>query len=81
MMIKLENVSVTYPDGTNAVSGVNLHIRPGEHVALIGANGAGKSSLLMAMMGVLPPGGRIEIDGLALERSTVNEIRSCMGIV
>ena len=81
MMIKLENVSVSYPDGTNAVSGVNLHIRPGEHVALIGANGAGKSSLLMAMMGVLPPGGRIEIDGLGLERSTVNEIRSSMGIV
>lgn len=80
-MVKLENVNVTYPDGTAAVKNVNLHLSPGEHTALIGANGAGKSSLLLAMTGVLPPGGRVEIDGIALHPGTVNEIRSRMGMV
>ncbi len=80
-MIKIEDWSVRYPDGTLAVDSLNLNIAPGEHVALIGANGAGKSSLILSLVGVLPGTGKVEIDGVPLEKEHLSEIRSKMGIV
>lgn len=46
-----------------AVRGIDLDVRPGEVVALLGANGAGKSSTLLAISGVVPASGSIEFDG------------------
>ena len=51
-MIAMQDWTVTYPDGTIAVDHLNLKIQPGEHLAIIGANGAGKSSLILSMVGV-----------------------------
>ena len=43
-MVKIEDLTVKYPDGTTAVDNITMNINDGEHLALIGANGAGKSS-------------------------------------
>ena len=53
-MLKVENCSVRYGDFT-AVSAASLHVAAGQVVSLIGANGAGKSSLLGAIVGLIPP--------------------------
>jgi cobalt/nickel transport system ATP-binding protein len=52
---RLEGVSYRYPDGAAGLQGVDLEIRPGERVALLGANGCGKSTLLHVLDGLLFP--------------------------
>ena len=53
-LLKVQELKVAY-GGINAVKGIDLHINPGELVALIGANGAGKSSSLKAIAGLITP--------------------------
>lgn len=54
--------------GKNVLHGVSLQLQPGQVTALVGANGAGKSSLVMALAGALPlVSGRVELDGVALQ--------------
>lgn len=80
-MVKIEDLTVKYPDGTTAVDNITMNINDGEHLALIGANGAGKSSLILSMVGVLPSGGSVEIDGVKLGKSTLTDIRRLAGVV
>jgi ABC-2 type transport system ATP-binding protein len=64
-----------------AVDGVNLVVRPGEFVALLGANGAGKSSLLQMLAGLFTPdSGTIKVAGLDLSRR-VSEALGEIGVV
>ena len=53
-LLRVEDLKVTY-SGINAVKGIDLHVNQRELVALIGANGAGKSSSLKAIAGLLTP--------------------------
>ena len=67
-MLKLENIHKTFNRGTvnekHALNGLNLHLKPGDYVTVIGSNGAGKSTMLNAVAGVWPvDGGRILLDG------------------
>ena len=61
-MLTLANVDVRYGQAV-AAAGVNLEVAEGSWVALVGANGAGKSSLLRAVMGLARHGGRIALGG------------------
>lgn len=62
-MVRVEELTVAY-GGIEAVRGVSLEVKEGELVTLIGNNGAGKTSTLMAISGVAPiRSGRIVIDG------------------
>ncbi len=62
-MLSVRGLEVAY-GGIRAVKGINLEVRSGELVALIGANGAGKTSTLKALSGLLrPAAGRIDYDG------------------
>jgi branched-chain amino acid transport system ATP-binding protein len=62
----VEGLSVSY-GAVRAVQGLSLEVKPGEIVGLIGANGAGKSSTLHAIMGVAPVvGGDVRLDGVSL---------------
>jgi len=64
--IQLDNVSITYPTKTNpAVDGVSLEISQGEIVALVGPSGAGKTTIVDVLLGVLTPDmGSVTISGL-----------------
>ena len=69
-MIELRNLSVGYP-GRRVLDGVDLTIRPGEVLALIGPNGCGKSTLLRTAAGLQPPlGGEVLVDGVPAEQLT-----------
>ena len=62
-MLKVENLVVNY-GGIKALRGVSMNVQPGELVALIGSNGAGKTSLLRAISGLVQPTeGDVYIDG------------------
>jgi branched-chain amino acid transport system ATP-binding protein len=65
-MLAVEALRVDYGP-VPAVRGISLHVEPGQIVGLIGANGAGKTSTLAAIMGLVPvQGGRISLDGQPL---------------
>ena len=50
--IKIENLSFAYGDGPNILNGINLNIAPGDKVALVGASGGGKSTLVQVLIGL-----------------------------
>ncbi len=62
-MLKVRNLRVSYGK-INAVKGVDLEVNKGEIVALIGANGAGKTSILNSLMGIVPSEGEISLEGV-----------------
>ena len=64
--VSMKNVSYKYPIGTkNALNDVNLEIDPGKTVAIVGSSGAGKTTLIDVLLGVLPTqDGEISISGL-----------------
>jgi branched-chain amino acid transport system ATP-binding protein len=73
-MLKLESVDVAYGQ-VQALDGVSLEVRDGELVALLGANGAGKSTTLMAVSGILRPrAGSITYDGVDLAKASAYDI-------
>jgi cobalt/nickel transport system ATP-binding protein len=81
-MLNLQNLTVVYPDKTKAIDAINLCAGDGENIALIGENGAGKTSLLLAIAGVLEPeNGTITIDNIPLAKKTMTEIRKRIGVV
>jgi len=70
-LLALEQLHVSY-GGIRAVKGIDLHVDEGELVCLIGANGAGKSTTLRAITGLVPPAsGRVVYDG-----QPINGLRS-----
>ena len=64
-MLELSSLSVRYGK-VDAVKDISLKAEPGEAVALIGANGAGKSSILKAILGIAPATGAIRVGGADL---------------
>jgi branched-chain amino acid transport system ATP-binding protein len=79
-LLNLETLSVRY-GRVHAVRDVTLRVEPGEVVAVLGANGAGKSSLLKALIGlVAPEAGRIEFAGRDLTQAPPAE-RIAAGLV
>jgi cobalt/nickel transport system ATP-binding protein len=81
-IVEFKNVSFRYPDGTEALKGINFRITHGESVGVVGANGAGKSTLLQHMNGYLmPTSGTVTIGDLTLTTKTRREIRKKVGIV
>ncbi len=68
MLLQAQSVTASYGDA-QALFGIDVDIRPGEVVALIGANGAGKSTFLKTLTGLLPPkSGEIRFDGQRIDR-------------
>lgn len=54
LMVDVQNLTFTYPDGSKALTNVNLKVARGEIVAIMGANGAGKTTLCHHLTGVIP---------------------------
>ncbi len=81
-IVKFENVTFIYPDGTSALKGISFTINHGESVGVVGANGSGKTTLLMHLNGyLLPTSGTIKIGDLILNKKTRIEIRKKVGVV
>ncbi len=80
--LAVSGLRFSYPDGTEALTGVDLSVDHGERVALLGPNGAGKTTLLLHLIGILTGSdGTIEVGGLRLGDDTVGEIRRRIGLV
>ena len=79
---RIENVSHRYGNHVQALKDINLEIKPGERLALIGTIGSGKSTLLKMFAGMLKPEtGLITIDGLDLKQINPAEYRSHLAYV
>ena len=80
--IRFEDVSFTYAGEGLALCEVDLTVPPGQTVALVGATGAGKSTLRKARGPLLRPhGGRVLVDGHDLRSVTEHSLRSQLGVV
>lgn len=83
-VIKTENLKYVYSDGTMALCGIDLEIEKGEAVALMGANGSGKSTFFLALNGTaVPSEGKVAIDGEYIDysRKGLLKVRKKVGIV
>ncbi|RZO77407.1 MAG: ABC transporter ATP-binding protein, partial [OM182 bacterium] len=81
--IRIENVSFFYP-GSNipALNKVNLHIRPGESLAIVGENGSGKTTLIKLLIRLYQPSeGTIYLEGLDLKEWDIDTLRKKIGVI
>ena len=79
-MIEFRNVSFSYGE-TPVVENLSFSIKKGETVGLIGANGAGKSTIMKLMLGLISGSGEIKVDGLPMNKENLGEIRKKIGFV
>lgn len=80
-MIEFKNVSFCYEKEHPVLKNMSFSIEKGEAVGLIGANGAGKSSMLKVLLGLLPHEGEILVNGISLCKQNLAEIRRILGFV
>jgi ATP-binding cassette subfamily B protein len=81
--VRFENVSFTYPGAERpALIDIDLHIRPGESLALVGENGSGKTTLIKLLTRLYrPDSGRILLDGLDLAEWDEDALRRRIGVI
>lgn len=80
--IEVRNLHFSYPDGHEAVNDISFTIYHGESVGIIGVNGAGKSTILMLLMGILfPDSGEVLVGDVHLTKKTLPMIRERLGLV
>ncbi len=81
--IRFEQVTFTYPGARQpALSGIDLHILPGESLALVGENGSGKTTLIKLLTRLYrPQSGRILLDGLNLDDWQEEALRGRIGVI
>ncbi|MGM0472255.1 MAG: energy-coupling factor ABC transporter ATP-binding protein [Bacillota bacterium] len=83
-IIKAEEITYSYQDGTTALDNLSLTIKEAEKSAILGPNGAGKSTLFLHLNGILQPeSGRILFAGRQLKynQSNLNRLREKIGLI
>ena len=81
-MIEFRHVDFSYEKDRPVLRDLSFCIEKGESVGLIGANGAGKSTVMKLLLGLLAPSaGEIRVDGIRVEKKTLPEIRRKLGFV
>lgn len=80
-IIEIRGLDFSYPDGTAALSGINLDISRGDCVGIIGPNGAGKSTLLLHFNGVLRSNGSVKVLDMEVNDDNIHRIRRKVGLV
>lgn len=82
IILKVNDLYYSYDDGKNALNGINVIIHQGERIAIIGSNGAGKSTFFLNINGVLTPEeGEIRFHDIPITRKTLKKLRKNIGIV
>ncbi|MEM7238572.1 MAG: ATP-binding cassette domain-containing protein, partial [Pseudomonadota bacterium] len=80
--IELSGVAFSYPGARQLLDGLDLVIQPGEHVAIVGSSGSGKSTILRLLLGFeTPERGAITYDGRELNRLDLGQVRAQIGVV
>lgn len=81
--VRFEEVSFTYPgQATAALDRVNLHLRPGQKLALVGENGSGKTTLIKLLTRLyVPTQGRVLLDGRDLNQWQLKALRQRIGVI
>ena len=81
-LVRFENVSFGYEQGTEVLHGIDLEVRRGDVIAILGPNGAGKTTLVKHAIGLLKPrSGRVLIDGRDTHHISVAQIAKTLGYV
>ena len=82
-MIRIEDLSYNFPDGTPGLKKINLEIEKGEFLGIVGRNGSGKSTLVRHLNGLLKPmEGKVSVKGMdTADPSKLLEIRQAVGMV
>ena len=80
--LSVKNLTVRYSDGTAALRDISMEIRAGEKIALIGSNGAGKTSFFLTLAGVLKPdSGTIMVGDVPVDKEHILTVRRKVGLV
>ena len=81
-MVEVNGLGFVYEDGTVALQGVDFDLEAGCSVALLGANGSGKTTFALHLNGLLrATSGRVTVDGLVMNESNLRQIRRRIGLV
>jgi cobalt/nickel transport system ATP-binding protein len=80
-LVEVSGLRFRYDDGTPALNGVDFHLYAGESVALLGANGSGKTTFVLHLNGLLAGEGRVVVCGLPVIKENLPLIRRKVGIV
>lgn len=80
--IEFDQITFAYEEGTPVLCGMTVHIQPGQFVAVVGATGAGKSTLFSLLTRFYDPQeGSIRLDGIDLRDFAVDDLRKHLGMV
>lgn len=80
--IDIEDVHFGYEDGTEVLKGISLSIEAGQKIALVGASGGGKSTLVQVLLGLYTPqSGQIRFNGVPVERIGLSVVRDNVATV
>jgi len=80
-LVLVRGLRYRYDDGTVALNGVDFRLDAGETVALLGANGSGKTTFALHLNGLLAGEGTVEVCGLPVNSQNLAEIRRKIGLV
>jgi len=82
MDIRFEQIGKTWPDGTQALRGIDLHVPAGQFCVLLGHSGAGKSTLLRCVNGLeTPTSGTVSVAGQAVDKRSLRVLRRRIAMV
>ncbi len=80
--VELQHISFAYGDGPTVLDDISFRIAPGEKLAVVGASGGGKTTLVQVLLGLYPPrGGHILFDGVPLEQIGMDVVRDNVATV
>ncbi len=80
--IEFKNVSFGYDETTDVLKNIDLHVKPGEMIGIVGKSGVGKSTLINLLMRMYDIGeGSITVDGVDLRDISQDSLRSQIGVV
>lgn len=81
-IVEARRLTYSYDDGTQALKGIDLTLEAGETLALLGANGSGKTTFALHLNGILrATSGTLTVDGLPLNDANLRTIRQRVGLV
>jgi len=82
MVIKIRDLSFTYPNNRRGLIDINLDIEKGKKTAILGVNGSGKSTLLYHLNGItIPQKGTVEVLNMEVKEKNLREIRRQVGFL